>query len=152
MILAATVDISENALYGLVVAITTPVLGFVMWKVSRPHTEQVEDSNALATTIAAIGDAAVHVVAASTDVSEMMHSFMEPLRQELEFQKLKMAQLVINHDAEIESLRAEFVRAEELCAYRLDILGDHVKQLRQKMRANGIDPGAPPELQGFEFD
>lgn len=136
----------------MLAVILTPMLGYVMWKASKPHTEQVEDSNALAASITAIGEAAVKVVGASTDVSEMMQGFLAPLRAELEEQKQHVAELTIKHNAELDQIRQEFTKSEELCSYRLDVLSDHVQLLRAKMRANDIDPGPPPELDGFTFD
>lgn len=143
---------NDYALWGFLATFVSVLGGILLYRWAKPHAEKIEDATALAGTITAIGDAAVKVVNASTDVSEMMQGFLAPLKEDLDAQKANVIALNIQHHQEIEQLREEFLKDKEQCSYQLAMLSSHVQELRDKMRANGIDPGPPPELDGFQFD
>ena len=55
-------ELTEQSIWAFVVVALSPVLGLVMWRWAKPQKDKIEDSNSLATSIQAIGDAAVKVV------------------------------------------------------------------------------------------
>jgi hypothetical protein len=117
----------------------------VMYFASKRHTEEVEDSNSLATSIKAIGDAAVGVVTASSNVSTFVQSMMEPLKQQVEANRAEMLDMEAKHgecSGRIDHLEAQ-----------MGAVLDYVRLLRGQVRELGGEPHPPPDpLTGFTFD
>lgn len=117
----------------------------LMYYGSKRHNEDIEDSNALSGAITAIGEAAVGVVTASSNVSTFVQSMIEPLKQEIESNRAEMLEWEAKHTG---------------CSERIDhleqqfgvILG-YVGALRNQVRDLGGEPLEPPDpLNGFTFD
>lgn len=117
----------------------------VMYFASKRHSEEVEDSNSLATSIKAIGDAAVGVVTASSNVSTFVQSMIEPLKQQIETNREEMLQMEAKHTGcsqRIDHLEAQF-----------SVILVYVGTLRRQVRDLGAEPVDPPDpLNGFTFD
>ena len=127
----------SGAAWSTVASAITALGLLVVYFASKRHEEDIDDSNSLSTQISAIGEAAVGVVQASSSVSVFVQSMIEPLKVEIVQMRAKEAECV----QRIDNLEKQ---VDDVVAY--------VSALRLQVRQLGVEPVAPPDLLGFQFD
>jgi len=127
----------SGAAWSTVASAITALGLLVIYFASKRHEEEIDDSNSLSMQITAIGEAAVGVVNASSSVSAFVQSMIEPLKVEIVQMRAKEAECV----QRIDNLEKQ---VDDVVAY--------VSALRLQVRQLGVEPVAPPDLLGFQFD
>lgn len=133
------------AIWGFAASAVTALGLLLMYYGSKRHNEDIEDSNALSGAITAIGEAAVGVVQASSNVSTFVQSMIEPLKLQIEANRAEMLAMEVKHagcSERIDDLEQQF-----------SVILGYVSTLRRQVRDLGGEPLPPPDpLGGFTFD